>query len=343
MAIEIAMQQGFLQEPIQTVYLGGGTPSLLNHGEIDMLFSTIRANFNVLPDAEVTLEANPDDLSPEKLKALRNVGINRLSIGLQSLDDSLLKYLNRAHTADSARRCLHEARDAGFNNISLDLIYAIPGLTDTQWKETVREVLGFNSEHISAYSLTIEAKTVFGNWSRKGKLLPVDEETTATQFELLMDELDKGGYEQYEISNFCRPGFRSKHNSSYWRQSPYLGIGPSAHSYNGSIRQFNVRNNAHYTRSIQQRIVPFELEVLSRENKINEYILTSLRTSWGCDLAYMKNQLDEDLWVRCHPYIQKTCERGLLTLDENVIRLTRKGKLLADKIAEDLMVDIKDS
>ncbi len=337
---ELVLQKDYLAEEITTIYLGGGTPSLLNRAELDILFSSIRTQFTLAPQTEITLEANPDDLTKEKLEEIRASGINRLSIGIQSFNDNLLKYLNRAHDAQGARRCLETVREAGFNNISIDLIYAIPGLTQKIWKETLQEALSFLPEHISSYGLTIEERTVFGNWSKRGKLHPVDEENSAQQFELLMAILSHSGYEHYEISNFCKPGFHSRHNSSYWKQSRYLGIGPSAHSYNGDSRQFNIRNNASYIRSINEGIVPFEREVLTRENKINEYILTTLRTDWGCDLSFLKLHLEDDLLHRCGDNLSLLQQKGLLTIGNGILLLSRKGKLLADKIAEDLMVSV---
>ena len=337
---ELALQKDYLGEEINTIYLGGGTPSILNRGELDTLFSVIRTHFTLAPHAEITLEANPDDLTKEKLEEIRAIGINRLSIGIQSFDDNLLKYLNRVHDANGARRCLKHARAAGFSNISIDVIYAIPGLSQKIWKATLQEALHFLPEHISSYGLTIEERTVFGNWSKRGKLHPMDEENSAQQFEMLTDMLHQAGYEHYEISNFCKPGFHSRHNSSYWKQSRYLGIGPSAHSYNGESRQFNIRNNASYVRSINKGIVPFEREMLTRENKINEYILTTLRTEWGCDLSFLKQHLDDDLLERCGDNLSLFQQNGLIVIKNGILLLSRKGKLLADKIAEDLMVSV---
>ena len=337
---ELALQKDYLGEEINTIYLGGGTPSILNRGELDTLFSVIRTHFTLAPHAEITLEANPDDLTKEKLEEIRAIGINRLSIGIQSFDDNLLKYLNRVHDANGARRCLKYVREAGFNNISIDLIYAIPGQSQKIWKATLQEALHFLPEHISSYGLTIEERTVFGNWSKRGKLHPMDEENSAQQFEMMADMLLQAGYGHYEISNFCKPGFHSRHNSSYWKQSRYLGIGPSAHSYNGESRQFNIRNNASYVRSINKGIVPFEREMLTRENKINEYILTTLRTEWGCDLSFLKQHLDDDLLHRCGDNLSLLQQNGLIMIGNGILQLSRKGKLLADKIAEDLMVSV---
>jgi oxygen-independent coproporphyrinogen III oxidase len=338
MVRELILQKDFCREDISTIYLGGGTPSLLSKSELDLLFNTIHHYYKVSSSVEITLEANPDDLTKEKSIELQKAGVNRLSIGVQSFDDTLLKFLNRAHNSRAASRCLEDVREAGFSNISIDLIYAIPGLSEKMWEDTLQKAISFSPEHISSYSLTIEDRTVFGNWSKRGKLHPMEEESAAKQFEILMDVLGDNGYEQYEISNFSKPDFYSKHNSSYWKGAHYIGIGPSAHSYNGVSRQFNVRNNAQYIRSIGKGEIPFEREMLSIENKINEYILTTLRTTWGCDLLFLKNQLNDDLVSRRGDYISLLTERGLAFISEDTLRLTRKGKLVADKITEDLMV-----
>ncbi len=338
MVKELGNQREYLNEPVTTIYFGGGTPSLLDKKQIDLLLSTIASNYSLAADAEITLEANPDDLTKDKLNSLRDAGINRLSIGIQCFDDSLLKFLNRAHDASGAITSLKNVKEAGFNNISIDLIYAIPGLSEKIWEQTLATTISFSPEHISSYALTIEERTVFGNWVKRGKLHPMEEEPAARQFEILTEVLSRNGYEQYEISNFCKPGFHSKHNSSYWKDSHYLGIGPSAHSYNGQSRQFNVRNNARYVRLIQSNEPTFEKEILTRENKINEYILTTLRTIWGCDLDFLKNQLNDDLRVRKGEYLSKLRHEGLVSIEHNILRLTKKGKLLADKITEDLIV-----
>lgn len=338
MITELDLQIDYLDgQIVNTLYFGGGTPSLLSGEEIEKLLHKGHSLFKIA-SPEVTLEANPDDLSSEMLNSLKSAGINRLSIGIQSFQNDILQYLNRAHDAGTARQCLEDTRVAGFNNVSIDLIYGIPGLSMDRWKQTLEEVLQFSPEHISTYALTIEERTVFGNWQKKGKLKAVDEETEAGQFEMLMDILSNAGYRHYEISNFCKPGFISQHNSSYWKRVPYLGIGPSAHSYNGSSRQYNIRNNALYVRSIQQETIPFEKEILSDINKINEYILTSLRTDWGCDLDFLHTSLKDDLLTRRRDYLNQIIAQGLISKEINILRLTRKGKLLADKIAGDLML-----
>ncbi len=338
MVREIELQKEFLTAPLQTVYLGGGTPSLIQPKNIVRLFNAVRGTFSLSSELEVTLEANPDDLTPERLHEFKKVGINRLSIGIQSFDDAILHYLHRAHDGAAAHQCLKDVADAGFTNFSLDLIYAIPGMTQELWKKTLAQAIRFQPTHLSAYSLTIEEKTVFGNWMKKGRLSVVDEEKAAEQFELLQSAMDAAGFEHYEISNFCRTGYHSRHNTSYWKQEPYLGIGPSAHSYDGTHRYSNIRNNGLYVKALGAGRLPAESERLTPENKINEYILTRLRTHWGCDLHFLRSSLHDDLLSRRGPYIDIHLENGLLTMTNGVLRLTRKGKLLADKITEDLMV-----
>lgn len=339
MQAELEMQQGFITEPLDTIYFGGGTPSLLSDQQVDALLRKVNDNFSVSPEVEITLEANPDDLSRAKLDQLRAAGINRLSIGIQSFSPDLLRYLNRAHDTDDARRCLLESRAAGFKNISLDLIYAIPGLDAARWSDTLDEAFTFRPEHISAYALTIEDRTVFGNWKKKGVLPLVDDETAASQFETMQHAMDAQGYEQYEISNFARDGYYSRHNTSYWFQKPYLGIGPSAHSYDTNRRLINVRNNALYVKAITARRLPAEVELLSAANKVNEYILTRLRTRWGCDLNWMRDKLHDDLLSRCGPLLEQWQHQGLVVRDKDTLQLTRKGMLLADHLAQELMVE----
>jgi len=338
MIAEMALRKEFLPDPLASIYFGGGTPSLLSEEAMIRLMEAIQTHFRVVKDPEITLEANPDDLMQGKVRTLRTAGINRLSIGIQSFDDAMLRFLNRAHNSTAAYRCLHLAREEGINNISLDLIYAIPGLSLEQWRETVRKALQFKPEHISSYGLTVEEKTVFGNWKKTGKLLLVDDHDAASQFESLMEIMDDSEYTHYEISNFCRPGFYARHNSSYWKQEPYLGIGPSAHSYNGSSRQFNIRNNALYVKSIAAGIVPSETELLTRENMINEYLLTGLRTQWGCNLNHLRETWNEDLTARCGTQLSQLIDQGFLVINQSTLVLTRKGKLLADKITADLMI-----
>lgn len=334
---EMEMQQEYLAgELIETIYFGGGTPSLLSSAQLESLLVGASKNFTLAPSLEITVEANPDDLSPLLLKGLRAIGINRLSIGIQSFDESVLKFFNRAHNAAQSVTCIENARQAGFDNISIDLIYSIPQQSLPEWKENIKKAISLRPEHISAYSLTIEDKTVLGHRQKKGLLQPLPENESALQVELLMDELEGAGYIQYEISNFCLPGFYSKHNTSYWQQKKYVGLGPSAHSYDGITRQWNVANNHAYLSSIQRGALSFEKEVLTRSNKINEYIFTTLRTQWGCGVPYLAEVFDFTLDQQ---KLDKYTQQGLLQIENRTIFLTAKGKLLADHIAMDLFVD----
>lgn len=338
-ARELELQKSYVNnETINTIYFGGGTPSLLSNEELEFLFDTIHKNFSVDAAAEITLEANPDDLSLQRLKQLRDQGINRLSIGIQSFDDNVLQFLNRAHNSQSAVACVEEARSAGFQNISIDLIYAIPGQNDGAWKENIVQAIRLSPEHISSYSLTIEDKTVFGRWAATGKLKVTEDDVAAAQLEILVTLLEDAGFEQYEVSNFARPGFESKHNSSYWKQERYLGVGPSAHSYNESSRQYNISNNAAYIRSMQQNIIPFTFERLTREDKINDFLLTTLRTKWGTDLKKLQQLYQYDLFADHEQYIKSLCEQKFALLQNDTLLLTKSGKLLADKIASDLFM-----
>lgn len=336
---EIEMQKDYLNgAAIDTIYFGGGTPSLLPPHELNAILQTVHSVHAVKPQAEITLEANPDDLNKTYLKAIYDLGINRLSIGIQTFHDDLLRFMNRAHDRVTALKTFEEARDAGFSNISIDLIYSIPNQDDIRWHEDIKQALSLKPEHISCYSLTIEPQTVFGKWSVAGKLKPVADEVAARQLELLMEKLLAAGYEHYEISNFALPGRYAQHNSSYWKQENYLGIGPSAHSFNQHTRQYNVRNNHQYLKAIAQGVIPAEAETLTTENKINEYLLTSLRTQWGTNLLVLKQNYGYDLLDENRAYIQQLIDQHLITIMQEVLTLTPKGKLFADKIASDLFV-----
>lgn len=338
-AQELALQKNYLaNKKLTSIYFGGGTPSLLTANHFEKIFNAIDNFFQLDAACEITLEANPDDLSAAQLNMFLAAGINRLSIGIQSFDDQVLKFLNRSHDSKIAITALENVRKAGFENFSLDLIYAIPGQNNTQLKHNIKTAIQFSPVHISAYSLTIEPKTVFGNWVSKKKLTPVEETINAGQFELISNELTEQGYEHYEISNYSKPGYYSRHNSSYWKQTPYLGIGPSAHSYNRVSRQFNISNNAVYIKSIQNSEIPFQLEMLTKENKINEYVFTTLRTMWGCNLELLMDEYQFDLMGQNKAYLDKLIQQGMVTLHNNSLSLTKKGKLLADQISLDLMV-----
>ncbi len=336
---ELILQQDYLgQVPISSIYLGGGTPSLLSETELNKLLNSIKGQYHVLPSAEITLEANPDDLDEKVLMQLYKNGVNRLSIGIQTFDEQQLQFLNRAHNAQQAKQCVILAQSVGFNNISIDLIYGIPSPDHTIWHQDLAIALTLAPQHISSYCLTIEPATVFGRWTSKGKMAPIEEEYAASQFEILVETLSGAGYEQYEISNFCMPGRYSKHNSSYWKQEKYLGIGPGAHSYNHASRQYNIANNGQYLNALSHNKVPFMLDNLDQKAKANEYMMTSLRTKWGCDLNRLMEQYGLDLYQQKQPYLQTLINQELIMLSGNVITLTNSGKLLADKITEDLFV-----
>lgn len=339
MGDEISLRRDYLQdELVETIYFGGGTPSLLTAGELEFLLTTLHQHHRVAHDAEVTLEANPDDLTPSKLAALKSLGINRLSIGIQSFDDAVLRYLNRAHDAATAVKSVEDARRAGFTNLTIDLIYAIPDQSRQAWERDLGRAVTLDPPHISAYTLTIEEKTVFGHRLSKGKLKAVSDHLAAEQLELLMEKLTAAGYLQYEISNFSKPGHESRHNSNYWNGVPYLGIGPGAHSFNTTSRQANVANNHLYVRALKQKAVPFEIEVLSRYDRVNEYILTSLRTAAGCRLSVLKADLECDLMILHSRYLTELQKHKLLEIQDDHLRLTPKGRLVADRIASDLFL-----
>jgi oxygen-independent coproporphyrinogen III oxidase len=336
---EIALQKDYLgTNLLQTIYLGGGTPSLLNEKELNQIFETIYQYFSVEKNAEITLEANPDDLNPENLKIFKNTGINRLSIGIQSFDENHLNYLHRAHTAAHAHNCVKLAQDLDFQNLTIDLIYAIPAANHQIWEHDLQTAIQLNIPHISAYCLTIESKTVFGNWLKNQKIKPIDEEFAAQQFEILLNTLKINDFEQYEISNFARHQQYSQHNSNYWKKGNYLGIGPSAHSYNGFSRQFNVANNAKYWQSIDNQTIPAEVELLTPINQANEYLMTGLRTKWGVDLQKIKVEYGFDLMDLQKKYLDKYLKINYLQIENNHLYLTESGKLLADEITADLFL-----
>ncbi len=339
MCTELELQKEYLgAEEIGTIYLGGGTPSLLTLAELAKIFDRLHLHFNIRPGAEVTLEANPDDLTAETLQNFRTVGINRLSIGVQSFEDEVLKFLNRAHNGASAIRSISLAREADFNNISIDLIYAIPRQALPAWELNVKKLIEINPEHISAYSLTIEEKTVFGKWSSNGKLAAVADDQAADQLEYLVKALSAAGYDHYEVSNFGKPSYYSKHNANYWRGIPYLGIGPSAHSYNVDSRQHNIANNSRYIASLSERIVPSSRENLTVMDKANDYLLTTLRTSWGVDLQKVNTDFKYDILSVHRSYIDALISRKHAVVDNGFLKLTPSGRLLADKISSDLFL-----
>ena len=336
---EIALQQDYLGgKNINTIYFGGGTPSLLSKEELLGIFSEISKYFSVDANAEITLEANPDDLTKEKLKELSQTPVNRLSIGIQSFSNEDLKLLNRAHDSVQAMASVKEARSAGFKNITIDLIYGIQTLSNDQWKKNLSIAFELEPEHVSSYSLTVEPKTAMASFITKGAMAPVDSGKTAEQFQILMEEMSKKGFVHYEISNFCKEGYYSRHNSNYWKGEKYLGIGPSAHSYNGDSRQWNVKSNSGYISALKKGQLPFEKEVLSENQRYNEYILTSLRTVWGTDLKKIENDFSKETASFFMKNILDPLKNSLIEKRETHYFLTNKGKLFADKVASDLFI-----
>ncbi len=331
---EISLQKNyFAKGSLSTIYFGGGTPSLLGGDEIKTILDEIRNIFSVDEYAEVTLEANPDDLTAEKLKALRSAGVNRLSIGIQSFDDEDLKWMNRAHSAVQAIESVKLSQEAGFDNITIDLIYGTPLLTDEQWKINLRTTFDLNVQHLSCYALTVEARTALAHAIAKKNQAGVEDEKQARHFGMLMEMAKEKGFEQYEISNFAPKGLYSKHNSSYWLGEKYLGIGPSAHSFNGETRQWNIRNNNEYIRIINEGKIPAETEILTPQNKFNEYVMTSLRTMWGCNLEKIRKEFGADYAETFfRQAMQKVNEGFMLQQRQNFI-LSREGKFFADRIA----------
>jgi oxygen-independent coproporphyrinogen-3 oxidase len=330
--MEAGLQKDFLAgETLETIYFGGGTPSLLEISDMEKLLGGIRRNYPVEDGAEITLEANPDDISAEKLDAWENLGINRLSIGIQSFHEDDLRWMNRTHSARQSEKSLDLARER-FSNITIDLIYGIPGLTHEKWRSNVERALRFQVDHLSCYALTVEPKTPLDKLIREKKFANVDAGHQSEQFLSLMQWMEDAGYEHYEISNFSKPGFGSRHNTSYWTGKKYLGLGPSAHSYAGEARQWNVSNNNQYVRSIMEGKVPFEREILTPAQKMNEYIMTSLRTSEGIDMQKLEKAERE----RLGKAVRKFIDRGMVIEKEGHLRLTREGKLFADGIAAEL-------
>jgi len=332
---EIEHRKNYLHNAlVQTIYFGGGTPSMLTTNEINDILQKTRETFNVANDVEITLEANPDDLNEEKLKSLKNeTAVNRFSIGIQSFFNDDLKYLNRVHSADQAISSIELALQHGFQNLTIDLIYGIPTLTDEKWRQNLMRFFSFDLPHLSSYSLTVEPKTALNVLIKKGKIQGIDDEQSIRHFEILIEETNRKGYIHYEISNFAKEGFYSKHNSLYWLGGHYVGIGPSAHSFNGSSRQWNVSNMKQYIETEKLEKLTAEKEVLSTDQLYNEYVMTSLRTSWGCDSAHIKNVFGDGVVAGFLDSINTFLEEKKVFQTDGRFFLTNKGKLFADGIA----------
>ena len=336
---EIQQNISYLEnEPIETIYFGGGTPSVLNENELSEILNILNNEFQVSPNAEITFEANPDDLSIQYLKSIYNAGINRLSIGIQSFQDEYLIKMNRRHNANQAVESVENAAKIGFKNISVDLIYGLPGLTIEDWKASLNRVFQLPVQHLSAYHLTYHEGTVFYNWLKKGTLKELKEPDSILQFDTLIEEAEKNGFQQYEISNFAKNKLYSKHNISYWFGKKYLGLGPSAHSFNGTSRRWNVSNVESYIESVENNRPCFEEEILSENDKYNEYILTRIRTIWGVSTDFIQSNFGDEKLAHFLKNMSKYKTSDLVIQDNNVFTLTKKGLFISDEIMTDLMI-----
>jgi oxygen-independent coproporphyrinogen-3 oxidase len=323
-----------------TIYFGGGTPSILTIEEVSMVLSTINKYYSIVPDPEVTFESNPDDLSVDYLSGLKAYSsINRLSIGVQSFNDKDLKLMNRRHTAMEAIESIERTKAAGFDNINIDLIYGIPGMSLNTWVSNLEKFKNFGAGHLSAYHLTIEPRTVFSQFQKKGKLVPITEEKSLRQFEILMRFADENGYDHYEISNFAKDGFYSKHNLTYWTGAPYIGVGPSAHSFNGKERRWNVSNNTRYCDSVLNGSGDyFEKEIIDPQTSFNDYMLTSLRTKWGVSKKLISDNYGEEIYQSFLVSSQKFVLDGTLIEKDGFLILAKKGIFIADYVISELMI-----
>ena len=325
----------FENEQVETIYFGGGTPSVLTSEEINFLIAAVYSHYSVIENPEITLEANPDDLSSERIVELSKSKINRLSIGIQSFFEDDLQLMNRAHNSAEAKKCLEEATQY-FDNISLDLIYGIPGMSNEKWKQNIETALSFGIPHISSYALTVEPKTALNKLIQTGKIAAPKDEVAQEHFAILVETLEANDFIHYELSNFGKPNYFSKNNSAYWLGKKYIGIGPSAHSYNGVTRSWNVSNNSLYLKSLQEGLLPNEIEILSIADRYNEYIMTGLRTIWGVSLDRIKTEFGSEYLEYLSKQIQKFLDDDLVFVENNILRPTPKGKFLTDGIASDL-------
>ena len=324
-------------EVIETIYFGGGTPSILEISDLKFLIDAVYSNFKVVSTPEITVEANPDDLNYDTIRQLANSPVNRLSIGIQSFFEDDLKLMNRAHNMEEAKKCLEIATQY-FNNISIDLIYGIPNMSNEKWLQNIETALSFNVPHISSYALTVEPKTALHSFIQKGIIPQPDDEVAAAHFQILVDKLSENDFIHYELSNFGIENYFSKNNSSYWLGKKYIGIGPSAHSYDGKNRGWNVSNNALYIKSIQENKLPIEIETLTKTDRYNEYIMTGLRTIWGVSLDRIEEEFGKTYLDYLNQQAAKFIEDHLLFVDENILRTTKNGKFLCDGIASDLFL-----
>jgi oxygen-independent coproporphyrinogen-3 oxidase len=334
---ELVLRKDEIKEEIQTIYFGGGTPSLLTLEELEQILDVIKSNFTISEDPEITLEANPDDLTKDVIFNLSESPINRLSIGVQSFFEEDLKLMNRAHNASEAMSSIKEA-SRYFDNISIDLIYGIPGMSKERWQENLNTALSLKVPHLSCYALTVEPKTALAAFIKKGIVPPVEDDVAEEHYQLLLVASEGADYDNYEFSNFSIEGYHSQNNTAYWQGKSYLGVGPSAHSYDGDARSWNINNNTKYIKGIESGSLPIEREILSKKDKFNEYIMTGLRTKWGLSLKKIEN----DFGKIFHDYLLEQAEEPLsnklLFLEDNVLKVSKKGKFLSDGIASSLFL-----
>ncbi len=324
-------------EIIETIYFGGGTPSILSIDDLKFLIDSVYNNYKVVENPEITVEANPDDLDNDTIRQFANSPINRLSIGIQSFFEDDLKLMNRAHNVEEAKKCLETATQY-FDNISIDLIYGVPEMSNEKWLQNIETALSFGVPHISSYALTVEPKTALHSFIQKGIIPQPDDEVAQEHFQILVDKLSENGFIHYELSNFGKEKYFSKNNSSYWLGKKYIGIGPSAHSYDGKNRGWNVSNNSLYIKSIQENKLPIEMETLTKTDRYNEYIMTGLRTIWGVSLDRIEQEFGKTYLDYVNQQAAKFIEDHLLFVDDNILRTTKKGKFLSDGIASDLFL-----
>jgi oxygen-independent coproporphyrinogen III oxidase len=337
---EVRIRKEYLgDQPVETIYFGGGTPSILDNEELNIILQAVKSCFNIIPDTEITLEANPDDITAEKIFAWKTAGINRLSIGIQSFYQADLQWMNRAHSADQGIDAIRLARMGGIDNLTIDLIYGTPGLTDEHWITNIETAVSHAVQHLSCYALTVEPKTLLDQQIRNHILPEVDPEQQARQFLLMVDFLESKGFEQYEISNFALPGFRSKHNSSYWKGIHYLGLGPSAHSFNGIQRSWNIANNALYIQGMQYGIPDYEVEDLTESMRLNEYVMTASRTVEGISLEHVETLYGYNRRVEIEVKASKFLKEGRMIKSGEQLLLSKEGRLFADGIASELFAD----
>ena len=337
LAKEIEMRSKSITEQIETIYFGGGTPSILQIADLKFLIDSVYKNYKVVENPEITVEANPDDLTENRIIELSNNKVNRLSIGIQSFFEDDLQLMNRAHNVEEAKKCLEIATHY-FDNISIDLIYGVPEMSNEKWLQNIETALSFGVPHISSYALTVEPKTALHSFIQKGIIPQPDDEVAQEHFQILVDTLSENGFIHYELSNFGKENYFSKNNSSYWLGKKYIGIGPSAHSYDGKNRGWNVSNNSRYIKSIQENKLPIEIETLTKTDRYNEYIMTGLRTIWGVSFERIEQEFGKTYLDYLNQQAAKFIEDHLLFVDDNILRTTKKGKFLSDGIASDLFL-----